>query len=247
MKSGGFPSQLIPVAILFGVAVIGLVVFQQLMIPESFGKLGHYRAASIQENARQPLAYAGSQICVECHDDIGEKIAVSDHQGVGCEACHGPAQAHVDGMDDFVPDIPSSKELCPICHSYNPSRPSGFPQILNEQHHFGEDCLDCHDAHNPAAEKTLDSCAACHRVISRQKRTSRHASLDCSTCHTAPSDHARNPIVAQVRKPQSRSFCGGCHRTDADSPKRIPRISIDEHYPRYLCWDCHYPHRPEAL
>ena len=247
MESRKFPSQLIPIAILFAVGIAGLVVFQQLLIPDTFGELGHYRAAAIAENADKPLSYAGAQVCVECHDDVGETISVSDHKNVGCEVCHGPSQAHIEAFDEFVPSIPSSDTLCPVCHSYSPSRPSGFPQILKDQHNPGQDCLECHDAHSPAAVAASDSCSACHRVISRQKRTSHHASLDCSTCHHAPADHRENPIFVRVSKPTARSLCGGCHNVGADSPKHIPRISLSEHYPRYLCWDCHYPHRPEAL
>ena len=83
MESRRFPTQLIPIAILFGVAIAGLIIFRQLMIPDTFGEQGHYRAASVGENAAKPIIYAGSQPCAECHDEISEVISGSDHHGVG--------------------------------------------------------------------------------------------------------------------------------------------------------------------
>ena len=32
----------------------------------------------------------------------------------------------------------------------------------------------------------------------------------------------------------------------ADSPAEIPRVDLASHAGRDLCWQCHYPHFPEA-
>jgi hypothetical protein len=43
-----------------------------------------------------------------------------------------------------------------------------------------------------------------------------------------------------------KEFCGTCHARGADSPPEIPRIDLATHGGTYLCWQCHYPHHPEA-
>jgi hypothetical protein len=48
------------------------------------------------------------------------------------------------------------------------------------------------------------------------------------------------------KKPQTREFCGGCHAQDAKSDKDIPRVNMNSHGEKHLCWECHYPHMPEA-
>lgn len=51
------------------------------------------------------------------------------HSGVACESCHGPALAHVEAPDEYIPDAPRGRKGCMLCHGYNPARPSGFPEI----------------------------------------------------------------------------------------------------------------------
>jgi ribosomal protein S27AE len=43
-----------------------------------------------------------------------------------------------------------------------------------------------------------------------------------------------------------REFCGKCHAEGASGPGEISRINLHTHNERYMCWDCHYPHHPEA-
>ncbi|MFQ5600968.1 MAG: hypothetical protein ACE5G2_10510, partial [Candidatus Krumholzibacteriia bacterium] len=89
------------------------------------------------------------------------------------------------------------------------------------------------------------SCAACHAQIARTKAVSHHGKLRCVTCHDSSPAHRVNPRAHLPRKPAAREFCGRCHAAGADSPEHIPRIDLDAHGRRYLCWQCHYPHHPE--
>jgi hypothetical protein len=75
---------------------------------------------------------------------------------------------------------------------------------------------------------------------------SHHATLACTRCHDVPDDHLINPRFVRALKPAGVSLCGECHANGADSSRQIPRIDPEEHNPRYMCWDCHYPHYPEA-
>ena len=53
-------------------------------------------------------------------------------------------------------------------------------------------------------------------------------------------------VTVRPGKPTERSFCARCH--DAATPRMAdaPQIDVADHNPRYLCWQCHYPHYPET-
>ena len=246
MKIPKIPQQIIRLSVIFVLIIAALIAARIILIPTSFGKYGHYRADAVGEIMNQEISYAGHQICVECHDDIYNLKARSNHQNLSCEVCHGPAAEHVEAPDEVTPIIPKSREMCAICHNYNPSRPTGFPQIILLQHNPGKACRNCHDPHRPVIPQTPQECSACHREIAMTKNVSHHVSLPCQKCHVVPVEHLKDPRTAAAHKPEKREFCGGCHATDADSSRDIPRINLENHNRQYKCWDCHYPHHPEA-
>ncbi len=246
MKTSRIPQQLIPVAILIIMAIATLLIARMLLLPKTFGKYGHYRAEAVDDVAALEIAFAGYQACYDCHDDVYETKQKSNHQGVSCEACHGPAAQHIEAPDEYIPDAPRERGLCILCHGYNRSRPTGFPQIIPELHNPGQACMSCHEPHNPLLPHPPEDCTACHRQIASEKMVSHHTSLSCTTCHTAPAEHLINPVAVRAEKPTTKEICGQCHATGADSPRDIPRIELETHGERYLCWDCHYPHSPEA-
>jgi hypothetical protein len=232
-----------------GVALVaGLIIARTLLVPETFGKYGHYRADAVDEARSQELVYAGADVCYECHDDIFDLKAESHHRGVSCEVCHGPAAEHTEDPDEFSPNLPTGRDACLICHSYNPSRPSGFPQVLAERHNPGRTCMSCHDAHEPSLPSAISECSACHRDIANVKVVSHHAVLECSVCHQVPEEHMADPRFVRAAKPTDNSTCAVCHQRGSDVMTEYdpPKIDVESHTDRYLCWDCHYPHFPEA-
>jgi hypothetical protein len=241
-----FPPQVLPLVLLTLVAIAALIVARNIFIPDTFGDIGHYRAAAIDENAELEITYAGARACYECHDEIYELKETSHHGRVSCEVCHGPAAKHIEAPDEFTPNIPRNRDQCLLCHKYNPSRPSGFPQVLYLLHNPGKICMECHNPHNPLLPHAPEECSACHREIASEKAVSHHVSLPCTECHVAPEGHTTTPRLVRAEKPRSSDLCGRCHDRLADSPKQIPRIDLETHGEHYLCWDCHYPHFPEA-
>jgi hypothetical protein len=124
------PDQVIRLGILLIIAVAVLIVVRIKFVPESFGEVGHYRADAVTAVASQNLRYAGSQLCVECHDSEGEAKRSSYHRTLSCEVCHGPSAEHANDYEAQTPVIPRARgEACLYCHAYLPSRPTGFPQI----------------------------------------------------------------------------------------------------------------------
>jgi hypothetical protein len=142
--------------------------------------------------------------------------------------------------------LPRERGYCPLCHEYLPSRPTGFPQVVAASHNPIRPCIQCHDPHDPKPPETPRECAACHATIARTKSVSHHAYVDCTTCHETAEEHKVSPRAFIPTKPSGRDFCGGCHGRRADSEPGIPRVDLLEHGANYECWQCHYPHLPEA-
>lgn len=242
-----FPDQVVRLAILFLVAIAALIVVRHLLVPDTFGELGHYRAAAIPANADLPIRYAGWQACADCHDDQVQAKSASFHRTISCEVCHGPANDHVQDPEAHKPAVPRGRgEACLYCHEYLTGRPTGFPQIIEATHNPRQTCIGCHNPHDPAPPETPGSCAGCHALIARTKAVSRHDTLECTTCHEAPREHRDNPRAHLPKKPTARAFCGTCHAKDASSAREIPRVDMATHGGTYLCWQCHYPHDPES-
>ncbi len=238
------PQQVSRLLIVFSVAVVALLVARRLLIPPTFGEVGHYRAAAVDSIAARRVRYAGYQACEACHRPMAEKRLNGNHRGVACETCHGPAEAHVAAPLDTKPIVPKTREFCVTCHAYNPSRPTGFPQIDPVTHNPMIECKVCHDPHAPVPPVVPEQCGACHGQIARQKALSRHAGLQCTVCHQAPDEHKTNPRAVRPTKPGTREFCGACHASGIQGS--IPQIDIKQHGAPYMCWQCHYPHYPET-
>jgi hypothetical protein len=241
------PDQVIRLAVLFAIAGVALLVVRSMLVPKSFGEIGHYRADAVDAIAAQDIKYGGWQLCVECHDTEGEIKAASYHRSLACEVCHGPSYRHATEDPEIEPQMPRKRgEACLYCHSYLASRPTGFPQIIERLHNPLKPCISCHNPHDPTPPETPSACSACHAQIARTKAISHHASLDCETCHDAEPEHRENPRAHLPKKPTTNEFCGQCHAKGADSPAEIPRVDIASHGGRNLCWQCHYPHFPEG-
>ncbi|MBI4503159.1 MAG: hypothetical protein HY700_18640 [Gemmatimonadetes bacterium] len=256
------PQQVSRLALLFAVGVAVLIGARLVLVPKTFGQFGHYRGAAVDSIAARPIKYASHQVCAGCHEEVHEKREEGNHRGVACEVCHGAQSAHVADPTGIKPPAPRDRGFCPLCHQYNPSRPTGFPQIDPVTHNPLTPCIRCHDPHAPVPPRTPSECGACHGQIARQKVASRHVDLRCTTCHGVPEQHKITPQAVRPTKPSDRKFCGKCHAPDAVPPaevlyprgmvrmipavaREIPRVDIDTHGGRYLCWQCHYPHYPE--
>lgn len=143
--------------------VIGLVVciliFRMFYIPDDFGAhergytFGFHRLSNEQEWKEYPGKYRGTDYCNECHDEMVESVARSQHAMIPCENCHGAALAHPDEPEKLM--IDRSRDLCIRCHSklYMPSSGrNAIPGIDPAQHNTDNECSDCHNPHNPSLE-----------------------------------------------------------------------------------------------
>ena len=144
------PVQLKTLLPLFAVFILLFLVARHFLIPESFGKIGYYRADTIDEIGAIPGKYAGKAVCIDCHTIEAELIASDMHSGLSCEGCHGPNAKHADDPDNKELILKDGSRIsCGRCHSLNAARKI---EIINQvdliQHHpERESCIDCHNPH----------------------------------------------------------------------------------------------------
>ena len=143
---------------LFRLAAIfvgGLLVFavaRAELVPEDFGRFGHYRASAVDEARELPIVHAGQKACAECHVDVVEARVNARHKMLSCETCHGPLAKHAAGADDAKVTIPEVTQLCIRCHATKTGKPPRYPRVDVQDHAGGEKCVPCHKPHNPKPE-----------------------------------------------------------------------------------------------
>jgi len=136
----------------FFLAIAGFLLVRKILIPESFGRIGHYRADAIDEIKAFRVGYGGSASCVKCHDARVKEKKGGKHRNVGCENCHGALASHVESPSRNRPVSMKNKadrKFCLRCHEKSFSRPANFPQVNPEMHNPDAVCVGCHNPHNP--------------------------------------------------------------------------------------------------
>lgn len=142
------------------IALVALILTaRQLMVPSDFGVHGEsftynfYRADSVMDWKNFPVSYKGREYCGECHEENAASIASSKHAIIQCENCHGPAMDHPDDPEQLT--ITRSRDLCLRCHAslaYPGSLRGEIAAIDSGDHNPDEECVECHNAHNPNLE-----------------------------------------------------------------------------------------------
>jgi len=242
---GRFPEHVIRLGVVVVLFLGSVVAIRSFVVPASLKEKGYHRTSTMEREAARPLHYAGADVCRDCHDAQYQVKSGGYHRMLACETCHGPAKSHADDPSTGTPPAPRTRDFCPQCHAYDLARPTGFPQINPITHNPMQACYTCHDPHDPRPPTVPQECGACHASIARTKALSPHSLLACTTCHNVPDQHKVTPRKVRAMKPVERTFCAQCHGKSS-AVVGTPKIDVDSHYQKYLCWDCHYPHMPEA-
>jgi hypothetical protein len=141
------PPQVLRIVLLAVAIVASYLTARYLLTPPSFRQYGWYRGEALVELQERDPVFAGRKACEECHSDHCQKLAKGAHQGLSCEACHGPGLLHADNPDVKFDKVPFSS--CLRCHEANPSRPKWHKQIVSKSHYTGSKCTECHVPHSP--------------------------------------------------------------------------------------------------
>jgi len=101
----------------FIVFVSLFILIQRLVTPDSFGKYGHYRANSLEDNKMRTSYYKGEKKCTECHQEVYDLKATDVHDGVRCESCHSPKIAGTIDCKVNPPIVKGTILFCAQCHA----------------------------------------------------------------------------------------------------------------------------------
>jgi DmsE family decaheme c-type cytochrome len=222
-------------------------------------------AAAAKPAAAAPAAdaYAGSEACAGCHDEISTGFQKNRHatletdkrrkwDGKACESCHGPGAKHAETTE--VSDIlnpaklsaPRSEKLCLDCHKNTPTH---VGRLQGGHGRNAVPCTGCHNVHKTGEESSHlihrsksginQQCSGCHpNVMASFQKPHRHrvneGAMSCVDCHNPHASFLnRNLRLVNGNEPN----CFRCH-----SNKRGPFVF--EHAParNEPCTVCHEPH-----
>ena len=213
------------------------------------------KQAQAPKPAPSPADYVGQDTCLGCH-------AAQDHKGTlhalksnprtpaathGCETCHGPGKAHVEGGGDKTKiqnprkmDPRDAAETCTTCHDR--AKHALWDGSQHDQRNVT--CISCHSVHSPKGPSQLKAaneaalCGTCHKAITNKQMRLNHMpvredKMTCSSCHNVHG--SANMKLLKVGTTIDES-CTSCH-----AEKRGPYLW--EHAPvAESCATCHDPH-----
>ena len=156
-----YKMRLVVLAVGLSFMVGGGFLIKGLLVPESFGLYGSYRADAIDEEAGKPIRHGTNESCYSCHAFEAGIHRAGLHKTISCEFCHGPWADHVDGKKK-IGTLPVKKgeeitALCLRCHNTEiKARPEqviktvAMPDHLKSQHvKTSHTCNQCHHVHAP--------------------------------------------------------------------------------------------------
>jgi len=192
-----------------------------------------------------------------CHSELANKFgATNPHvkiaqlhgkNGVTCEGCHGPGQAHVDGGGDTSKIIRFDKltpkevsDRCQTCHA------GAHPDYARSQHaKAGVSCISCHSLHQGDTEAKLlkadepKLCFQCHADVKGSFNMPFHHKVEeglvkCSDCHDVHGTFLNNQLKTTA---DQNDVCTKCHmETRGPFVYSHPVTKVDG------CLACHTPH-----
>ena len=179
-----------------------------------------------------PPGYAGSAVCMRCHDAFARRWAKVEHSQelladgrrpaeTGCEACHGPGADHALGQRPKIVawdklELDARTAVCLNCHQGKVEAEVWGTTA----HSLVLSCDRCHDVHRPVEQDWLlrqpqvDLCGRCHDTLPAKVKAKEHhpladGALTCDMCHN-PHGTGHAHLLSQ---PQGE-LCEGCHGDD---------------------------------
>lgn len=217
----------------------------------------------LKPTENQPIdlsQYVGPETCKTCHEDMFKDFETTPHWKTtldtrrgpawhGCEACHGPGKAHVDGGGDKTKifnfkGVPASEisKRCLTCHEYGEEH-SNFARQAHNINNVS--CIDCHSPHHAKEKQFLLVknqpllCISCHQEVKADFSKPFHHRVNeglvkCTDCHNQHGGF----LTKQMRSTAAQdAVCFKCHAEKAGP-------FVFEHAPVKTegCVACHTPH-----
>ena len=244
---------------------VGMVIAVLAVIAGFFGATrttaANPAAKTVKAAVLQPPGeYVGQETCLTCHESQGykgtahaltsnDRTPASTH---GCESCHGPGKAHVDGGGDKTKIVnpknltaQQSSERCATCHDR--AKHALWAGSQHDQRNVG--CVTCHSVHTPKGPKQLKAsteaevCATCHKnVVNKLFRFNhmpvREGKIQCSSCH-----NPHGSVNQRLLSVRNQALCLKCHFQQQTAPGQIFIADVNHanFLPQGACWSagCH--------
>ena len=147
------PVQVKRLLLVFAVFIGIMFVLKYLLTPESWREYGPYRGNALTEISGNEIKFVQMETCAACHDSIADLKTHGLHISIQCEICHGPGYKHADEANEPENndmEIPEGSQICLRCHTKNAASPKNIiKQIDAVEHSEGEECITCHNPHQP--------------------------------------------------------------------------------------------------
>lgn len=200
--------------------------------------------------------YVGSETCQACHEDQFKAFAKTKHARLGsvsswkdkahgCESCHGPGKAHVEGGGDktkitsFVNmNAKQASETCLACHAGKESH-NNFRRGEHWRNDVG--CTTCHSAHGePTANSGADSAVYVSDVTRQNPGQASTAMLKmnepqlCMSCHNETKSQFSKPFHHKVLEGTMK--CTSCHNPHGGFESKQAKLAVGADS---ACIKCH--------
>lgn len=246
-----------------------------------WGIVGSQAAGSAQRpQAADDAQYLGSETCRTCHASSFDRWkntamgrAFLEHsktplEARGCESCHGPGRAHVEGGGDVTAivrfgknsPLPAQEQNAPCLACHEKGARLFWQGSTHESR--GLACVTCHQVMQPnisslrfnepltgnrqfVKQTAMEVCFQCHQMRRAQVQRSSHmpfreGKVTCANCHNP---HG-GPNPKMLTESTVNENCYKCH-----AERRGPFLW--EHAPvQENCMSCHEAHgsaRPQLL
>jgi DmsE family decaheme c-type cytochrome len=220
--------------------------------------------------------YVGSETCKLCHEDqfknfshtVHAKIAnAKDWKGkvTGCETCHGPGKAHVDGGGETAkiknPAKMKPEEASATCQTCHAQMNEHAIWRGSKHESAGLSCLSCHSSHHATAGANPGQFFANMQSETKLLKMRTQAET-CFQCHgdMRKAQFQRSTHFFRNEDRESRMTCSACHEPHGSIGAKMMRTAninetcytchaekrgpfLWEHSPvRENCMTCHKPH-----
>jgi len=216
-------------ALLIVAGIVGFAI-RRLLVPDTFGTLGHYRTASLKDILNLEQIYQSQVACAPCHEDIYNIHEKDVHYSVQCEDCHGQGNSHIAGIVKF---LKQNNQRPTTSGKYPKEALTAVPRTLVKM----------------PKEYTLEGCLYCHRKLDSRPRgfvqidPKQHfktlhvtdGSIRCVECHSPHEPLYLLDPVSEARIHPTIYECDGCHK----KPPEKSYKEVKNHPVIFECEDCH--------
>ena len=237
---------------------IGVIL---LAVPNSLSKTDVSGGEGGQSNTVPNASdYLGSETCKACHEEPFKSFSKTAHSRLtkahwkserqGCESCHGPGKAHVEGGGDKTKirtfENETAKQIADTCLSCHAGKEEHNNFRRGEHWRNDVGCTDCHSPHtssHPQLNRPRDGSSSLQPVgplaahandFEPRMMLKKHEVQLCMTCHNETKAQFTRPFHHKVL--EGAMNCSDCHNPHGGSELKQARLATGADA---ACFKCH--------